>query len=145
MFSSRITLSLLALAFCMLITLAWSAGELNQGYLYYQGYTAPLFYVPAFLCLVCIVFWVLTFFRSSGVNYMFSSRILLTVFSSLFGVFIAHFMVDLEWIEPINLRLLPNWQIALYAISTTLLALLWLGVYFKVPTPRNKFTTQRDI
>ncbi len=145
MLSSRIALSLFALAFAMLITLAWSSGKLDQGFLYYHGYTAPLFYVSAFICLICFVFWVMTFFRSSGVDYMFSSRILLTIFSSLFGVFIAHVIMDLDWITPINLKLMPNWQIALYAISTTLLALLWLAVYFKVPNPRNKFTTQRDL
>ena len=132
LFSSRITLSLCALGFSSMVTLAWAsdggigAASLADHQANLQSYLFPL------ICIICVVCWMFTFFRTGDNLYFFSSRILLSFTSFVFGIFVINSLLYYNLIEPVDLDVLPIWKYYAYIAGATCFTLLWFTTYFKV-------------
>ena len=144
MLNSRLALSMLAAAFCTLVTLAWRGASqaLTPGNV--GAHAFPTLYVAGIACFFCLVFWGFVYFRDSGYRYMVSSRILLSAISAAGGGLFAVVLIDLKAVHPIELQYLSAWETTAFVGGTGLVALCWLGIFFKVRRAQRKVGAIQD-
>lgn len=131
MLSSRISLSLFALSFSGMVNLAWvSKGGLGATWAPADEWLMQSFVLVG-ICLFCIFFWCLNFFRDPDYNYLLSSRLVLSVLSLLFGYFAIAALMHFDIVRPINLAALSTVAYCAYICGMAGLVVLWLTVYLR--------------
>ena len=131
MISSRIALSLSAMAFSGMVKLAWDSAS-GFGIALAEGDRWVVQSIVLLgICAACAVFWWLTFFRDPDYHYLLSSRLLLSVLSGVFGVFAATSLVHFDILQLVNFHTLSTMAFAAYACGAAGFVLIWFTVYFK--------------
>ena len=130
MLSSRLMLSLAAVVYFGFTALMLASSGLPSIKLFVRGIPMHL-YILSFLCLLSIYAWMRTFFRPRGERYRLSSRLLLSIYSTVFGICFSLVLINLGVVGTINFRTLPDWQLAAYASGLTFPLVIWCATYFR--------------
>ncbi len=130
MLSSRVMLSLAAVVFFGITALTWASSGMPSINLFVRGIPIHL-YILSFLCLLSLCAWMRTFFRPRGERYLLSSRLLLSIYSAVFGICFSLVLINLGVVGTINFRALPDWQLAAYVSGLTFPLFIWCATYFR--------------
>ena len=129
MLSSRIMLSLVAVVFFGITALMLASSGMPSIKLFVRGIPMHL-YILSFLCLLSLYAWMRTFFRPRGERYLLSSRLLLSIWSTVFGICFSLVLINLGVVGTINFSTLPDWQLAAYVSGLTFPLFIWCATYF---------------
>ncbi len=132
MLSSRLMLSLATVVFFGIMALMLASSGMPSINLFVRGIPMHL-YILSFLCLLSLYAWMRTFFRPRGERYLLSSRLLLSIYSTVFGICFSLVLIDLSVVGTIEFRTLPDWQLASYVSGLTFALCIWFATFFQDP------------
>ena len=127
MLSSRISLSVYAMALSGMVRLAWTSGNGSGVAL------APKdSWLPLGICVVCAIGWWLNFSRDRKYHYLLSSRFVLSALSSIFSAFATSALVQFGIVRPVDLSSFSAMEYSAYVCGAIGLAMLWLTAYLRM-------------
>ncbi len=130
MLSSRFMLSIAAVGFFGITALMLASSGMPSIKLFVRG--IPMhFYILSFLCLLSLYAWMRTFFRPRGKRYLLSSRLLLSIYSTVFGICFSLVLIDLGVVGTIKFRTQSDWQPAVYVSCLTFPLFIWFATFFR--------------
>ena len=132
MLSSRVMMSLATVVFFGITALTWASSGMPSINLFVRGIPIHL-YILSFLCLLSLYAWMRTFVRPRNERYHLSSRLLLSIYSAIFGICFSLVLINLGVVGTINFRTLPDWQLAAYVSGLTFPLFIWFATFFQDP------------
>ncbi len=130
MLSSRVMLSLATVVFFGITALTWASSGMPSINLFVRGIPIHL-YILSFLCLLSLYAWMRTFVRPRSERYHLSSRLLLSIYSAVFGICFSLVLINLGIVGTINYSTLPDWQFAAYTSGLTFPLFIWCATYLR--------------